>query len=326
MVSELNKSEESKKSLPQTLEKFLELFGGGLGKLRGVQPAHITLKPGAKPHSSSYYNIPKSMEKQTRKEIDRMCEIDVLEKLHWYDDSPWGAPTFGVPKKTGDIRIVTDFRKMNAQIEQQPFPLPRIIETMQRLEKFKSATALDLSQGFYTIPIDKESQKICTTILPWGKYSYKRLPMGICQAPFLFQSVLMELLADLEYVLVYIDDILIVQREDESKEDHLAKIEVVLQRLQDAGFRANLRKSFFMQTKIDYLGYQLTSEGLECQPKKIEAMERILPPRNVKELKRYIGMVNFYRDCFEKRSQVLAPLTELAAECGKHKGSKAKRA
>ena len=81
-----------------------------------------------------------------------------------------------------------------------------------------------------------------------------------------------------------------------------------------------------MQKEIEYLGYQLTSNGLECQPKKIEAMERILPPKNVKQLKRWIGMINFYRDCFEKRSQILAPLTELAAECGKRKGTKAKSA
>ena len=116
------------------------------------------------------------------------------------------------------------------------------------------------------------------------------------------------------------------QREGESEADHLAKIEIVLQRLQDAGFRANLRKSLFMQKKIEYLGYQLTSNGLECQPKKIKAMDRMLPPRNVKELKRYIGMVNFYRDCFEKRSHILAPLTKLAAKCGKRKGAKAKLA
>ena len=130
------------------------------------------------------------MEQTAKTEVNRMCEIDVLERLHWYDDSPWAAPSFGVPKKTGDIRIVTDFRKMNMQIQQQPFPLPRIIDTIQRLEKFTSATALDLSQGFYTIPLDKESQKICTTILPWGKYSYKRMLMGICQVPTTFQSIM----------------------------------------------------------------------------------------------------------------------------------------
>ena len=107
--------------------------------------------------------------------------------------------------------------------------------------------ALDLSQGFYSIPINEESQKLCTTVLLWGKYAHKRLPMGIACAPDVFQSIMMELLGDLEHVLVYIDDILIVQKIRESEEDHMKKIEQVLERLDvDAkGFRANLRKSFF---------------------------------------------------------------------------------
>ena len=103
--------------------------------------------------------------------------IGVLKRLPWNDDSPWAAPSFGVPKKTGDIRIVTDFRQLNKWVEIDPFPLPRINESLQKLEKFKSATALDLSLGFYTIPLDEESKKLCSTILPWGKYAYERMPM-----------------------------------------------------------------------------------------------------------------------------------------------------
>ena len=74
---------------------------------------------------------------------------------------------------------------------------------------------------------------------------------------------MMDLLGDLDFVLVYIDDILIIQREGETADDHLAKVEIVLQRLQDKGFRANLRKSFFMQQEVEYLGYLLTSDGIK---------------------------------------------------------------
>ena len=100
---------------------------------------------------------------------------------------------------------LTNFRKLNEYIEQKPFPLPRIGEAIQKLENFKSATALDLSQEFYSIPINEDSQKLYTTVLPWGKYAYKRLPIGIACAPNIFQSILMELLGDLEHVLVYIE-------------------------------------------------------------------------------------------------------------------------
>ena len=186
MVAELDITESSKRKLQTTLEKFPELFGGGLGCLKNHRPATIKLKAGSKPYQGRFYNFPRAYELAARKEIERMVKIGVLKKLPWDNDSPWCCPTFGVPKKTGDIRIVTDFRKMNECIEQHPFPIPRINEQLQKLEKFKSATALDLSQGFYTIPLDEESQKICTTILPWGKYSYKQLTMGVSCAPLCF--------------------------------------------------------------------------------------------------------------------------------------------
>lgn len=284
----------------------------GLCSLSSILTVTIELQKGAKPYKGRYYSVPKAYETHLKKEVNRMCDTTVLRKLSHDDDSPWAFPTFGQPKKTGDLRVLTDFRKMNAAIERKPFPLPRIGETIQRLEKFKSATTLDLSQGYYSIPICKKSQKLCTTILPWGKYTYQRLPMGVACAPDIFQSIMMDLLGDLDYVLVYIDDILIIQREGESEEDHLRKVETVLTRLQEKGFRANLRKSFFMQKEVEYLGFLLTSNGIRPQPKKVEAMMRMKAPTSTKTLKMFLGMVNFYRDMWPKRSHMLAPLNKLS--------------
>ena len=200
MVADLDITKASKQKLQTTLEKFPVLFGGGLGCLTNQAPATIKLKPGLKPYVRRYFNLLKAYEQAAKKEIARMVETGVLKKLPWDNDSPWKCPIFGVPKKTGDIRIVTDFRKMNECIERHPFPLPRIIDQLQKLERFESATALDLLQGFYTIPLDKEIQKIFTTVLPWGCYAYQRMPMGVACAPDMFQSIMTELLGHLDYV------------------------------------------------------------------------------------------------------------------------------
>ena len=149
--------------------------------------------------------------------------------------------------------------------------------------------------------------------------------MGLASAPDIFQKVMTELFIDLDYVLVYLDDILVIQKKGESEDDHLKKIDEVLSRLEKKSFRANLRKSFFMQQEVEYLGFLLTNKGVkQPQPKKIEAMKRMLPPTNVKQLKRFIGMVNFYRDVFPRRSHILAPLSDLAAKCSTRKGSSPK--
>lgn len=118
-----------------------------------------------------------------------MCKETVLRKLSYDDDSPWASPTFGQPKKIGDIRILANVRKMNQNIERKPIPLPKIRETIQRLERFLSGTALDLSQGYYSIPICRRSQKICMTILSWRKYAYTRFPMGVVCAPDILQLI-----------------------------------------------------------------------------------------------------------------------------------------
>ena len=172
MVEALKLSPITKKRLIRTLKKFPDLFGGGLGRVN-VDPVNIGARKDAKPQKSKAYPIPRAYEGTTKKEIKRLCEIGVLERTTVNTNSPWVAPTFIQQNKTGDVRILTDLRKVNENIERKPFPLPKISELIGKMERFKSATALDLSQGYYSIPIDEESQELCTTVLPWGTYKYK---------------------------------------------------------------------------------------------------------------------------------------------------------
>jgi hypothetical protein len=133
--------------LIELLEQYPVLFGGGLGKL-DIPPVDLELKPGAKPYHARAFPVPQSLERTTRKEIDRLESINVLEKN---TDSEWAVPMFVQPKKTGDVRILTDFRRLNDCIVRKPFPLPRISELLQKLRNFKYATAIDLSMGYYHI-------------------------------------------------------------------------------------------------------------------------------------------------------------------------------
>ena len=139
-----------------------------------------------------------------------MVDIEVLKVLSCYDNSPWGSLSFVIPKKTGDIRIITDFRELNKWVEVDPFLFPIINKILQKLKKFKLATALDLSLSFYLIPLDTASQKLYSIILPWGKYKYLRIPMSISGARAMFQSIMTDTLRDLG-VLVYCDDNFVIQ-------------------------------------------------------------------------------------------------------------------
>jgi hypothetical protein len=305
-------SSEEQQQLKNSLMKFDTLFSGGLGTLN-IKPIHLELIDGAKPYHSKAYPVPQSLERTTKKEIERLSGITVLERD---SDTEWAAPTFIQPKKTGDVRVLTDFRRLNAVLKRKPFPLPKINDVLQKLANFKYATAIDLSMGYYHIPLDEESQKLCTTILPWGKYKYKRLPMGIKNSPDIFQSIMNELLGDLDYCRVYLDDILITS--SGSFAEHLQKMETVLSRLQKANFRANVRKCFFGKGELEYLGYWVTRQSIQPQPKKVEAILRLQAPKTKRQLRHFLGMVNYYRDMWQRRSHILAPLTSLVSKDAKY--------
>jgi hypothetical protein len=166
--------------------------------------------------------------------------------------------------------------------------------------------------GYYTIRLDPDASRICTVILPWGKYSYKRLPMGIAGSPNIFQSKMLELMEDVEYVQAYLDNLLCISRS--SLEDHLNKSEEVLRRLRDAGLKVNVDKSTFCALEIEYLGYIFTRDGIKPQSNKVQAILAIQPPKNVRELRHFLGMMHYYRDLWVRQSKMLAPLTSLVGE------------
>jgi hypothetical protein len=176
--------------------------------------------------------------------------------------------------------------------------------------------------GYYTIRLDPDASKICTVIFPWGKYSYRRFPMGIAGFPDIFQVKMSELMESLEFLRAYLDNLLCISKL--SLEDHLDKQEVVLWQLHNAGLKVNSAKSTFCALEIKDLGYVLTRDGIKAHSNKVQAILVIKLPTGVRQLRHFLGMVQYYRDLWARRSEMLAPLTSLVGECGQTKTTKTK--
>ena len=126
-----------------------------------------------------------------RKDVERIVKLGVTEEAN---DSEWGAPTFYQPKeKTNQIRFLSDFRNLNRQLKRKPYPMPKIREMILNLEGFQYAISLDLDMGYFLIRLSGEASNLCTIILPWGKYKYKRPPMGVFNSPESFQEKMNEM-------------------------------------------------------------------------------------------------------------------------------------
>jgi hypothetical protein len=130
-----------------------------------------------------------------------------------------GFAIFHYTSERQTICFLSNFWEVNKRLVRTPFPIPKISTVLQEVEGFTFETALDLNMGYYTIRLDPDASKICTIIFPWGKYSYKQLPMGIAASPDIFQGKMQELMESLEYVRAYLDDLLCISKL--SLEDHL---------------------------------------------------------------------------------------------------------
>ena len=122
------------------------------------------------------------------------------------------------------------------------------------------------------------------------------------------------------YVPTYLNDLLVITKG--TFDDHLIKIEAMLKRLKDAKLSVNAPKCGFSLHEIEYFGYLLTCEGIKPQPEKVSAILSILPPKNVKKLRSFLEVVQYYRDIWRRLSHLVSPLTDLVAECGKSKTKK----
>ncbi len=299
---------EEQRLLRDLLEKYKSLFDGTLGHWKDTD-YKIDLKEGAKPYHAKAYPIPHAYIDTLKLEVDRLVKLGVLKKVN---RSEWAAPTFIIPKKDKTVRFISDFRELNKRISRKPYPIPKIQDLLLKLEGFQYATSLDLNMGYYHIELNPDSKKLCTIVLPFGKYEYQRLPMGLSNSPDIFQEKMSDLMEGLEFVRTYIDDLLCITKG--SFQDHLNKLELVLNRLQKAGLKVNATKSFFAAEELEYLGYWINRNGIQPLPKKVQAIQRIAEPKNVRELRGFIGVINYYRDMWIRRSHVLAPLAALTSK------------
>jgi hypothetical protein len=175
-------SANQQRKLLQLLTKYELLFDGTLGDWK-TKPVSFQLKEGVSPDHGQAFPVPKAHKETIIKVVETLCQLGVLERQ---PASEWALPSFIIPKKDKTICFLSVFWEVSKRLLRKPSPIPQISMVLQEIKGFFYATALDLSMGYYTIRLDPDASKICTIIFHLGKYSYKRLPMGIAGSPDIF--------------------------------------------------------------------------------------------------------------------------------------------
>ena len=303
-----NLTDAEKVRFENLLNQWADLFDGTLGVWQG-DPHHMQLRDDAEPHHAKPCTVPQAHEQTLRNEVERLCKTGVLKRAN---RSEWAFPSFIVPKKDKTVRFINDLRESNKRTKRMPCPLPKTQDLLLKLQGFQWAAAPDLNMGCCHIRLDADSRKLCTMTFPWGKYEMQSLPMGLSDSPDMFQEKMSMLMNDFEFVRAHVDDLLVTS--NGTFEEHLEHLAKVFKRLTEAGLKANARKSSFFQSELECLGCWIAREGIQPQPKKVQAMLNVAPPKNKTALRSFIGLVNYRRDSWTRRSDVLAPLSALSGK------------
>ena len=219
------------------------------------------------------------------------------------------APIVPIMKPDNSIRIFGDYKTTVNQVsELDNYPIQKAEDLLATLGGGEKFTKLDMSQAYQQLQLDHESKRYTTINTHKGLFQYNRLPNGISSAPGIFQRNMENLSQNIPYVIARVDDILVSCANDG---DHFKNLEEVFKRLAKAGLQLKKGKCVFMEPQVTYLGHSVSKEGIQPMEDKVEAITNAPPPRNVSELKSYLGMINYYQKFLPNLSSVLAPLHRL---------------
>ena len=297
------KTQEAFDKMCKKYDHIISINSGDIGKTMLVE---MEIDTGNHPPiASKPYTLPLKHYDWVQREIETLERAGIIER----SISPWASPIVIVPKKSTPgkpprRRTCVDYQRIN---KLQPevtkadggkgcislIPLPKIDELYAKLKGYKVFSSLDLRSGYYHIGLKELAKPTLTFVLSsLGKSQFNRVPFGLAQTPAYIQKLINDVLKGCNFVMGYLDDIIIYSR---SKKEHLEHLEEIFTRLKAAGLKLKLEKCCFFRKHIQYLGHLISADGIQPLPEKLESIAKMPAPRNPKEVKQFLGLVGYYR-------------------------------
>ncbi|XP_052486321.1 uncharacterized protein LOC128041058 [Gossypium raimondii] len=284
---------------------FPEDIPNGLPPIRGIEH-QIDFIPGASiPNRPAYRTNPEET-KELQKQVNELMEKGYIRESL----SPCAVPVLLVPKKDGTWRMCIDCRAVNKITIKYRHPIPRLDDMLDELSGARSFSKIDLKSGYHQIRMREGDEWKTAFKMKHGLYEWLVMPFGLTNAPSTFMRLMNHVLRSFigKFYVVYFDDILIYNK---SLDDHLLHLKSVLDVLRKESLFANLKKCTFCTNKVIFLGFVVSSEGLEVDQEKVKAIREWPRPMNISQVRSFHGLASFYRRFVPNFSTLARPLTSV---------------
>jgi len=266
----------------------------------------IEFVPGTHPISKAPYQMAPTELKELKVQIEESLQKGFIRP----SVSPWGAPVLFVKNKDGTLRLCIDYRELNKITIKNKYPLSRIDDLFYQIQGAGVFSKIDLRLGYHQLRIKPEDIPKTAFRTGYGHYEFIVMPFGLTNAPAVFMDLMNRVFRPYldEFVVVFIDDILIYSKDNEKHAQHLP---IVLQTLREHQLYAKLKKYEFWLEEVVFLGHVVSKEGIKVDPQKIKAIVDWPTPTNVTEVRSFRGLAGYYRRFIKDFSKISSPLTNL---------------
>jgi hypothetical protein len=296
-------------SIPPEYSDFSDVFDE---KEADVLPPHrpynhrIPLIDGHNIPSGPIYSLSVTEQAEPKKYIEKMLRQGYIRP----SESSFASPILFVKKKDGSLRLCVDYRRLNSITVKNKYPLPLINDMLDQLRDCSWFTSIDLRGAYNLLRIAEGEEHKTAFRTRLGLYKYMVMPFGLTNAPATFQHLMNDIFRDMldVCVIIYLDDILIFSQ---NRESHVEHVREVLRRLREYKLYAKLEKCKFSVDRVGFLGYTITPNGVEMDAEKAASIRSWPEPKNLKELRGFLGFINFYRRFIKDFSKIATPLHNL---------------